>query len=90
MGNTGLHNILEACVFEIPVLIGKNYTKFKESIDLVNLGGVISVKNQNEFNNQFKKLIDDKNYRTQISHETFNYFKGKTGATKKNLKKITL
>ena len=77
MGNTGLHNILEACVFEIPVLIGRNYTKFKESIDLVNLGGVISVKNQNEFNNQFKKLIDDKNYRRQISHETFNYFKGK-------------
>ena len=36
MGNTGLHNILEACVFEIPVLIGKNYTKFKESIE--NLG----------------------------------------------------
>jgi len=90
MGNTGLHNILEACVFEIPVLIGKNYTKFKESIDLVNLGGVISVKNQNEFNNQFKKLIDDKNYRTQISNKTINYFKGKTGATKKILKKITL
>ena len=35
MGNTGLHNILEACVFDIPVVIGKNYKKFLESIDLV-------------------------------------------------------
>jgi 3-deoxy-D-manno-octulosonic-acid transferase len=90
MGNTGLHNILEACVFKVPVLIGKNYTKFKESIDLVNLGGVISVKNQNEFNNQFEKLINDKNYRSQISNKTSNYFEGKTGATKKITKKISV
>ena len=88
MGNTGLHNILEACVFKVPILIGKNYRKFKESIDLVNLGGVISVKNQNEFNNQFEKLINDKNYRSQISNKTSNYFKGKTGATKKITEKI--
>lgn len=90
MGNTGLHNILEACVFKVPVLIGKNYRKFKESIDLVNLGGVISVKNQNEFNNQFEKLINDKNYRSQISNKTSNYFKGKTGATKKITEKISV
>jgi 3-deoxy-D-manno-octulosonic-acid transferase len=74
----------------VPVLIGKNYTKFKESIDLVNLGGVISVKNQNEFNNQFEKLINDKNYRSQISNKTSNYFEGKTGATKKITKKISV
>ncbi len=63
MGNTGLHNILEACIFEVPVIIGKNYKKFNESIELVKLNGVISIKNQNEFNEVLNKLIENEDFR---------------------------
>ena len=43
MGDSGLHNILEAAVFAIPVIIGKNYIGFAEAEKLVKLGGVKSV-----------------------------------------------
>ena len=69
MGNKGLHNILEASIFKIPVVIGKNYHKFKESVDLVNLGGVISVKNQEEFD---KVLAEEENRDPYAYHGVFS------------------
>lgn len=43
MGTKGLHNILEAGIYGIPVLIGKNYHRFQEAVDLITAGGVFSV-----------------------------------------------
>ena len=90
MGNTGLHNILEACVFNIPVVIGKNYKKFIESVDLVRKGGVISIKNQIEFNNQFDKLITDGNYSQKLTKIISKYLKIRTGASDRIIKSISL
>ena len=90
MGNKGLHNILEASIFKIPVVIGKNYHKFKESVDLVNLGGVISVKNQDEFNNELNKLINNEEYRLNKINITKKYFKEKKVATNLIIKNLTL
>ena len=90
MGNTGLHNILEACVFDIPVVIGKNYKKFIESVDLVRKGGVISIKNQIEFNNQFDKLITDGNYSQKLTKIISKYLKIRTGASDRIIKSISL
>jgi len=90
MGNKGLHNILEACIFKIPVVIGKNYHKFKESVDLVNLGGVISVKNQDEFDNELNKLINNEEYRLNKINITKKYFKEKKAATNLIIKNLTL
>ncbi len=56
---TGLHNILEPATFGIPVIIGPVYNKFKEALDLVNLGGCISVGNQSAFSSTFNKLKND-------------------------------
>ena len=81
MGSTGLHNILEACVHSVPVVIGKNYKKFKESIDLVNSKGVISVKNQFEFDYEIEKLISNIEYRTKKVNIIRKYFKFQTCAT---------
>ena len=41
MGNTGLHNTLEPAVFKIPVIVGKNFGKFHEVSELINLKGFI-------------------------------------------------
>ena len=90
MGNTGLHNILEACIFEVPVIIGKNYKKFNESIELVKLNGVISIKNQNEFNEVLNKLIENEDFRIKKTNIIKNYFNGKTGATNQIIKNLTL
>ena len=53
MGDSGLHNILEAAVFAIPVIIGKNYKGFAEAEKLVKLGGVKSVNSKIEFDDIF-------------------------------------
>ena len=53
---TGLHNILEPATFGIPVVIGNKYNKFKEAVDLVKIGGCISIKNQRRVFSDFYKL----------------------------------
>ena len=90
MGNTGLHNILEACVFKIPVVVGKNYKKFIESIELVKLDGLISVKNQNEFNNEINKLTTNQKYRTYKINNIKKYFNRQTVATNSIIKNLSL
>ena len=56
---TGLHNTLEPAVFGIPVLIGPNYTGFKEAEDLVALKGLLPISDQRGFDEQIEKLFDD-------------------------------
>lgn len=41
----GIHNSLEAAVYEIPVLFGSNYQKFKEAKDLIQEGIAFEIKN---------------------------------------------
>ncbi|TXD51596.1 MULTISPECIES: 3-deoxy-D-manno-octulosonic acid transferase [unclassified Polaribacter] len=79
---TGLHNILEPATFGIPILIGNNYTKFKEAIDLVNIGGCISVKNQKEFTKNLDILKNDENFRKLTGIINKRYIENHLGATK--------
>lgn len=41
----GIHNILEAAAFGIPVIFGPNHLKFREANDLIRLGGAFSIEN---------------------------------------------
>lgn len=45
---SGLHNILEAAVFGVPLFFGPKYQKFKEARDLVQLQGAFSLSDANE------------------------------------------
>ena len=45
---TGLHNVPEAAVYGIPVLIGPNYSQFPEVVQLVKEGGVIAINQSSE------------------------------------------
>ncbi len=66
MGSTGLHNTLEPAVFGIPVIIGKHYEGFKEAKDLVQLGGVLSVKSQVEFQHTLTNLLKGTDFRVSV------------------------
>jgi 3-deoxy-D-manno-octulosonic-acid transferase len=79
---TGLHNILEPATFGIPVVIGNKYDKFKEAIDLVRIGGCISVKNQNEFTESFIDLKKDESFRKLTGVINKRYIEDHLGATK--------
>jgi 3-deoxy-D-manno-octulosonic-acid transferase len=89
---TGLHNILEPATFGIPIVIGNQYKKFKEAIDLVALKGCISISNQEEFSSIFIKLHADENYRKTVGEKNKQYIQQNLGATRliMNYLKITL
>ncbi|PQJ69143.1 3-deoxy-D-manno-octulosonic acid transferase [Polaribacter butkevichii] len=79
---TGLHNILEPATFGIPVVIGNKYDKFKEAVDLVKIGGCISIKNQEEFTANFINLKEDENFRKLTGVINKRYIADNLKATK--------
>ena len=85
-GKTGLHNILEPAVFSCPIMIGKNYKKFPEAIQLIKLGGVISIANKYEFDTYLMKLVNDQNLRSKIGSINKEFTETSKGATNKIIK----
>ncbi len=79
---TGLHNILEPATFGIPVVIGNKYDKFKEAVDLVKIGGCISISNQKELNANLNEFKEDENFRKLTGIINKKYIQDNLGATK--------
>ncbi|MDX9696274.1 MAG: glycosyltransferase N-terminal domain-containing protein [Bacteroidales bacterium] len=79
----GIHNILEAATFGLPVIFGPNHEKFKEATDLLLLGGAKSVSNYLEL----KVLLDDNFSNPQQMQSngriSSDYILKNKGATKK-------
>ncbi len=82
----GLHNILEATVFGVPVLFGnKKYKKFQEAIDLLALGGAFTVANTEELLSIFSQLYDNQAHRKIIGKICYDYTQQNKGGTNKIL-----
>ncbi|MCG8837273.1 3-deoxy-D-manno-octulosonic acid transferase [Tenacibaculum dicentrarchi] len=80
---TGLHNILEPATFGIPIVFGANkYKKFQEATDLLKLGSVTIVTNNEDFSSNFTTLKANANLRTKMGSENYHYIKNNIGATK--------
>ena len=77
---TGLHNILEPATFGIPVVIGNQFDKFKEAVDLVKIGGCLSIQNQEEFNRELTNFKEDKNLRKLTGIINKKYIQDNLGA----------
>ena len=90
MGTKGLHNILEACVFMSPVIIGKNYNKFVEAVDLVDLNGVNSISDYVEFKKIIDNLIESNDLRKEKKQIIEKYINANKGATNKILKNLKI
>ena len=80
MGTTGLHNILEPAIFGIPIIIGKNYTKFPEAIAMIEQAGVTSIKNPLELKMVLNTLILNKEYRKKQGQLNRHYIDQNKGA----------
>lgn len=53
----GLHNILEAACYGIPLLFGnKNFEKFQEAVDLINRGGAFAIVDYPDLKEKFEML----------------------------------
>lgn len=81
----GLHNILEAATFGLPIFFGnKNYLKFREARELLKLGGSFAVGTYLEISKIYEKLQEEEYY-SMVSDINAGYVKNNTGATKKIL-----
>ena len=80
----GLHNILEAAVYEIPVFFGnKDYQRFKEAIDLIDLGAAFPVGSYAEFATVYKDLAGKEGRKAEIKSILASYLAANQGASEK-------
>jgi 3-deoxy-D-manno-octulosonic-acid transferase len=79
----GIHNILEAAVYGIPVIFGPNYKKFNEAIELINLNGAYSILNYNELINIITDFINTPDKISESGQICYNYVKNNEGSTDK-------
>jgi 3-deoxy-D-manno-octulosonic-acid transferase len=77
----GIHNILEAAVYGIPVVFGPNYKKFREAVDLLNEGGAFLARDYYELKEVLDRLREKKDKLQAASESTLNFIKRNTGAT---------
>ena len=83
MGNSGLHNTLEPAAFGVPIIIGKNYSKFTEAKKMIELGGMYSIKNNEEFKALLDSLLTNEIESNKSGKTNYNFILKNTGATKK-------
>ncbi|MGL5731972.1 MAG: 3-deoxy-D-manno-octulosonic acid transferase, partial [Bacteroidales bacterium] len=79
----GIHNVLEAAVYGIPVIWGPNYAKFREAKSLIKSGGGFSINDASEFNILLNKFRDDPSFLNSSSNSSLNYVAENAGATEK-------
>lgn len=79
----GIHNILEAATFGLPVTFGPNYHKFREARELIERGGAFPVTSEKEFLEISGKLLSDESLLTKASGICKSYVDVNRGATGK-------
>lgn len=77
----GIHNILEAATFGVPVIFGPNFQKFTEAKDLIDLKGAFSINNVSDFIKTITPLLDDNVQYLLARERCLNYIKTQKGAT---------
>lgn len=80
-GDTGLHNILEPAAFGVPIIIGKNYSRFPEAEELKNAGGLVSVQNKAEAGDILSLLVANEHERKNMGLISATYIQKNKGAT---------
>jgi 3-deoxy-D-manno-octulosonic-acid transferase len=79
----GIHNILEAAVWGKPVIIGENYEKYFEAVDLVECAAAESISDAVELKEVLDNWLNDAVAYNQSAKIAKEYVYAKAGATKK-------
>jgi len=83
----GIHNILEAATFGLPVVFGPNFKKFKEANDLVKLGAAFPITNYEQMEQNLTALFSPEQDIKKLSVLTKEYINKNQGATQIIIKK---
>lgn len=76
-----IHNIQEPATWGLPVVFGPNYKKFKEAIDLIELGGAFTISDYHQLQTVFDSLIKDETLWRKASRTSKQYIDDNRGGT---------
>lgn len=77
----GIHNVLEAAVWNVPVFFGPNNKRFQEAQELLASGGGFEVNDYDSFATTMQRLMTDAEWLKDCGDKAGEYVKGKAGAT---------
>lgn len=86
----GIHNVPEAAVYGVPVLIGPNNEKFREAQDLLRLGGCFEVHDQADFKATLTTLLTDSEALQKAGDASRQYIHGNAGAADAIFRKLDI
>ncbi|MEA3462181.1 MAG: glycosyltransferase N-terminal domain-containing protein [Bacteroidota bacterium] len=84
----GIHNILEAATYGLPVIFGPEYKKFAEAVDLSSLGGAFPVGNETELLFTIRQQLENSQLLKTTSQIAANFVSERVGATSAILGKV--
>ena len=79
----GLHNILEAATYGLPVLFGNKHDKFPEASALIERGAAFAIHNYNELKEKLDHLFTENKQRIASGKKAKEYIIQQQGATQK-------
>ncbi len=86
----GIHNVLEAAVWNVPVIFGPNNHNFMEARNLIAVGGGFEINNYNEFDNLLNRFSSSSECLKQAGEQAGHFVETCTGATCRILSSIQL
>ena len=86
----GIHNVLEAAVWNVPVIFGPNNKRFQEAQELLAAKGGAEINGYDEFAKLMDRLDTDSEYLKLSSDAAGNYVRSKAGAADKVLADVGL
>ena len=86
----GIHNTLEAAVWDVPVIFGPNNERFQEAQGLKACGGGQEIHNADDFHRIMQHFIDVPEVITEAGRQSGKFVEQMTGATAKILSDVKL
>ena len=86
----GIHNTLEAAVWDVPVIFGPNNERFMEAQGLKACGGGMEIQNADDFRRIMQQFVDQPASIAEKGRQSGAFVQQMTGATQKILSDIRL
>ena len=86
----GIHNTLEAAVWNMPVIFGPNNKKFQEAQGLLKSGGGFEINTYEDFSGLMGSLMNDETFLKQAGDKAGTFVAHLAGATDKVLASVKL
>jgi 3-deoxy-D-manno-octulosonic-acid transferase len=86
----GIHNILEAATYGLPVIFGPNHKKFSEAVELSDLGGAFPIASESELLFTIHQQLENPELLKTTSQIASDFVSMRVGATSSIIEKLCI